>query len=326
MAVLPWACSGERYCGVPITWPVSVSADALGGAGDAEVGDLDLPVGGDQQVGRLDVAVHDAGGVRGAERVGGLGEEVADRRRGPAAGRAASSADSGCAVDQLHDQVGPVHAGAVGRRGLAEVVDGAMFGWCSDGGVPGLGLEAGPERRVVGVLGLEQLDRDRRGRARCRCRARPRPCRRWRSGSRAGSAGRRRRTCSGVGGSLVITASMTALAIGPAEPAAGDLAAGDVGAPGSSTATATCGSSAGANEMNQAYGGLVDWPLWAVPVLPATSTPGIAAGVRGAVVDGRRPSSRSARWRSSATPPGDSSSGSVLSSTSRSGERTSSTR
>ena len=25
MAVPPWACSGERYCGVPITWPVSVS-------------------------------------------------------------------------------------------------------------------------------------------------------------------------------------------------------------------------------------------------------------------------------------------------------------
>ena len=45
------------------------------------------------------------------------------------------------------------------------------------------------------------------------------------------------------------------------------------------TATATSGFSAGANETNQAYGGTLSMPLCAVPVLPATSTPGIAAGL-----------------------------------------------
>ena len=43
-----------------------------------------------------------------------------------------------------------------------------------------------------------------------------------------------------------------------------------------STATATFGSSAGANEANQAYGGRESVDS-AVPVLPATRTPGIAA-------------------------------------------------
>ena len=45
------------------------------------------------------------------------------------------------------------------------------------------------------------------------------------------------------------------------------------------TATATCGSSAGANETNQAYGGTSSRPLCAVPVLPATSSRGSAAGL-----------------------------------------------
>src|SRR3954452_18747485 len=45
------------------------------------------------------------------------------------------------------------------------------------------------------------------------------------------------------------------------------------------TATATSGSCAGANETNQAYGGTSGLPLWAVPVLPATWTPGMAPGV-----------------------------------------------
>src|SRR5262249_61865172 len=43
------------------------------------------------------------------------------------------------------------------------------------------------------------------------------------------------------------------------------------------TATATCGSSAGANETNHACGAPL-W-FWAVPVLPATETPGMRAAV-----------------------------------------------
>ena len=48
----------------------------VGDAGDAEVGDLDPAVGRDQQVARLDVAVHEAGGVRGLQGGRGLGDDV----------------------------------------------------------------------------------------------------------------------------------------------------------------------------------------------------------------------------------------------------------
>ena len=45
------------------------------GAGDAEVGELHLPLRGHQDVGGLHVAVHDAGLVRGGQRVGGLTQQ-----------------------------------------------------------------------------------------------------------------------------------------------------------------------------------------------------------------------------------------------------------
>ena len=61
------------------------------------------------------------------------------------------------------------------------------------------------------------------------------------------------------------------------EQAAGDLAAGML-AFWIMIATATCGSSAGAKDTNQAYGGTSGMPLCAVPVLPATSTPGWPPG------------------------------------------------
>ena len=69
---------------------------------------------------------------------------------------------------------------------------------------------------------------------------------------------------------------MTALAIGPpSRPPA--MSPGAVLLDCTSTATATLGSSAGAKEVNQAYGGRESVDS-AVPVLPATRTPGIAAG------------------------------------------------
>ena len=72
---------------------------------------------------------------------------------------------------------------------------------------------------------------------------------------------------------------MTALAIGPpsAPPAISPRSV--PGALWIITATATCGSSAGANDVNQAYGGTDSTPLWAVPVLPATSMLAMAAGL-----------------------------------------------
>src|SRR4051812_22267294 len=79
------------------------------------------------------------------------------------------------------------------------------------------------------------------------------------------------------------TASMTALAIGPPSvppwiSSVGWLTCWII------TQTATFGDAAGANPTNQAYGGTslpsgFVRPLCAVPVLPATWMPGIAAGV-----------------------------------------------
>ncbi len=45
-------------------------------AGDAEVGDLDAAVRGDEEVARLDVAVHETGGVRGLQCRGRLRDDV----------------------------------------------------------------------------------------------------------------------------------------------------------------------------------------------------------------------------------------------------------
>ena len=193
----PAPARGRGTAGCPSPAPVSVSDMPSAARAMPKSVIFTCAVGRDQQVGGLHVAVHDPGRVRGTERVGGLGEQVAggvgvQRLPGPEQRR------QRLAVDQLHHQVGPGHPGPVGGRGLAEVVDGRHARVVQGGGVPGLGLEPGAERRVVGVLGLEQLDRDLRGRARCRWRATPRPCRRSRSGSRARSGGRRRRSCSGV--------------------------------------------------------------------------------------------------------------------------------
>ena len=66
---------------MPMTWPVWVSAGGVAGAGDAEVGDLDPAVGGDQQVAGLDVAVHDPERVGRRDRVGGLRDQVGGGRR-----------------------------------------------------------------------------------------------------------------------------------------------------------------------------------------------------------------------------------------------------
>ena len=164
----PAACSGERYCGVPITWPVWVSADALGGAGDAEVGDLHLPSGVTSRLAGFTSRCTMPAACAAASAVGGLGQQVAgllgvdrlarpEQRRRAAGRRPAPSPGRAGDPDPSVDAASPKSKTA------------AMPGWCSAGGVPGLGREAGAERRVVGVLGLEQLDRDLAAEERCRC-------------------------------------------------------------------------------------------------------------------------------------------------------------
>ena len=147
MAVRPCACSGERYCGVPITSPVWVSPMPSAARAMPKSVTFTRRSGRDEQVGGLDVAVHDAGGVRGPEAVGGLGQQLAHgcrihRRPGPDQRR------ERLPVDELHDEVGPARTGPVGGRGLPEVVDGRDVGVVQRRGVLGLDLEAGAERRV----------------------------------------------------------------------------------------------------------------------------------------------------------------------------------
>ena len=199
MARLPSACSGERYCGVPITWPVSVSADPLGGAGDAEVGDLDLRRSGvtSRLAGLTSRCTMPAAWA--APRASAAWASRSRRQPGSSGAPGRSSAESGWPSTQLHHQVRARGRRPVGRGGLAEVEDRGDARVVQRGGVPRLGLEAGAEHRVVGVLRLEHLDRHRPRPARCRWRARPRPCRRWRSATRGGSAARRRRTVPAPG-------------------------------------------------------------------------------------------------------------------------------
>ena len=75
----PRACSGAMYSGVPMTTSAAVSPDvAPRMMRDAEVGQVGAAGLVEQDVGRLDVAVHDAGAVGGGQRVEQRVGELAD--------------------------------------------------------------------------------------------------------------------------------------------------------------------------------------------------------------------------------------------------------
>ena len=222
----------------------------LGRARDAEVGHLDPAVGGDEQVGGLHVAVHDPGGVGDAEGVGRLGEQLLGGGRVERCPRSQQGGER-LAVDELHDQVG-----AVGRRpvvgcALPVVEDRGDAGVVQRGGVARLGLEAGAEERVVGVLGLEHLDRH--GPVQDGVARRPHLA------HAAGGDARLEEVAVGVVDVAargqrrhwLITASMTALAIGPPRRPP-PISEREVSLDCTSTATATWGLSAGAKETNHA--------------------------------------------------------------------------
>ncbi len=123
------------------------------GPGDAEVGDLDLAVGGDQHVARLHVAVHDAVAVGEGKGRRDAGADLGDLV-GRQLLRVAQDGRERASVDVLHhDEVDAVV--------LAPVEDGDDVGVGQVGG--GLGLPAEPLHKglVDGELGKEDLEGDR---------------------------------------------------------------------------------------------------------------------------------------------------------------------
>ena len=119
---------------MPVTRPVEVSDGVAEGVRDAEVGDPGGAVVADEDVAGLDVAVHDAGLVRGGEGGGHLAADPGHLRRRERAGRSAGRPGSGREV--LHDEAGAalvVHdvedrhgVGVVQTGGDAGLAHGAM--------------------------------------------------------------------------------------------------------------------------------------------------------------------------------------------------------
>ena len=122
------------------------------GAGQAEVAELDPAVVGDQDVFRLDVPVDQAGGVGGAEAF----DDRIDQGQGQPRRQGALVVDDVAqrvALDVLHHQIGEPAV-------FALVQDAHDVRVGEPGG--GLGFAAQPvqELRVVGQMGMEDLQRD----------------------------------------------------------------------------------------------------------------------------------------------------------------------
>ena len=123
---------------------------SLDGPGEAEVGDLDPAVLGDQDVLRLDVAMDVAGAVRGGQ---GLQDGIDD---GQGLGRRQGAVGAQDVADRvpghvLHDQVGD--SGVV-----ALVVDGHRVGAVQPCRGPCLALESVDEARIRGERRVHDLD------------------------------------------------------------------------------------------------------------------------------------------------------------------------
>jgi hypothetical protein len=120
------------------------------GAGQAEVGDLHLAVGGDQHVLGLDVAMDEAGRVRGRQGHEHLGEQL-ERPAGLHGRLVAHQVAQRAAGNVLHHQVGDLAVGAL-------VEDGHDVTMVQLGGCLRLALEALGERLVVTEAVVHDLD------------------------------------------------------------------------------------------------------------------------------------------------------------------------
>ena len=154
-----------RAAADPLRGEITHRADECPGAGevlgpgrvrDAEVGHLDLAIVGDQQVARLDVAVHHPGGVRGAQGRGRLGQHI--RGAGGFQPPGGQHGGQGRPGHQLHHQV----RGGLRAR-VAVVVHLGDAGMVQQACVLGLSAEPGQRHRVTRVLRPEQLHRHRPG-------------------------------------------------------------------------------------------------------------------------------------------------------------------
>ena len=121
--------------------------------GEPEVGQVDvlvLALAADQDVGRLDVAVHEPAVVSGVECAGDRGDHTPDLIHAELA-----AIDDLAQVRARHEAHREVEHAVV----LAAAVDRDDVGVLQRGREPGLGLEAGDRVRVLGVLGRDDLQR-----------------------------------------------------------------------------------------------------------------------------------------------------------------------
>ena len=121
-------------------------------AGQAEVQHLDDSASAEKQVGRLDVAVDEAGRVGVLQPVGGLADVVggADRVE-PAAAR-----DQLLQIDAVH----VLHDEEIGSALRVHVVGADDVRMIEGGDGLGLAVEAGQGGGVVGLVGRQHLERD----------------------------------------------------------------------------------------------------------------------------------------------------------------------
>ena len=141
------------YAAVPSTWPVCVSwsPNAMLAMPKSAIASRLAVV--QQQVAGLDVAVHDAGGVRGVERLGGLAQPAQRGVVGEVAAGLEALAER-AAAHQLHDHE---HAAGV----LADVVDRHDVRVRREPrGGAGFALEALAGALVLGEVRGKHLDRD----------------------------------------------------------------------------------------------------------------------------------------------------------------------